>query len=135
VAIPQLQAVDSSLSSEVHSELELAFGREMVVKHKDQIHRQIFFCHDQVTPSPSHRVAQHRPSMFRLNSETDTGDREQRHYIITELVESEEVYNRYLHIILERFETPLRAMSSKIVQQKDLDTIFCNVAELSAVST
>lgn len=135
VTIPQLQAVDSSLSSEIQSELELVFGQETVAKHKDQIHRQIFFCHDQLAPSPSHRVAQHRPSMFRLNSEKDTGDQEQRHFIITELVESEEVYNRYLHIILEKFETPLRSMTSSIVKKKELDTIFCNIAELSAVST
>ena len=106
-----------------------------MLKHKDQIHRQIFFCHDQLTPSPSHRVAQHRPSIFRLNTDKDTGDQEHRHFILTDLVESEEVYNRYLRIIIEKFETPLRAMSSSIVQKKELDTIFCNVKELSAVST
>lgn len=133
-AVPHLQSAESSLSSEVQTELEMVFDSSVVKKYKEQIHRQIFFCHEQITPSPSHRVASHRPSMFRLNSESDNKDRDQRHFIITEIVESEEVYNRYLHIVMKYFEQPLRSKPG-LIKKDELDIIFCNIEELIAVST
>eukprot|EP00940_MAST-03C_sp_MAST-3C-sp2_P000670 g670.t1 len=160
--IPGPLCDDGSLRDDIMAELKDVFGAHLIETNAHHANRQVRLCMDRTSISPTlQQHSGHGPDNIGASMMTTTShairrasyissqdwqkkERDgcaERYAVLKELLQTEELYHKYLGVIVDHFKRPLVSMTESLdpdangkVPRESLRDIFFNIEELRAVS-